>query len=65
MSTDRYLIFHKGKGKHVNSRGLEWEMGLFHWRVDIFQSEVILAEFLILKCELEGGIISSSIIDRH
>jgi hypothetical protein len=30
-------------------------MGLFHWRVDIFQSEIILGAFLILKCELEGG----------
>jgi hypothetical protein len=28
-------------------------------------SETILAEFLIRKCELEGGIVSSIIIDRH
>ena len=52
-------------GKHANSRGLECEMGQFHWTVDIFQSETILAEFLIRKCELEGGIVSSIIIDRH
>jgi hypothetical protein len=50
--------------KHANSRGLECEMGQFHWTVDIFQSETILAEFLIRKCELEGGIVSSIIIDR-
>jgi hypothetical protein len=32
---------------------------------DINKSETILAEFLIRKCEHEGGIVSSIIIDRH
>jgi hypothetical protein len=55
-----YILFFTGR--HVNSRGLECEMGQFHWTVDIFQSETILAEFLIRKCEHEGGIVSSIII---
>jgi len=59
------VFFHRGKGKHVNRHGLKCKMGQYHPRVDIFQSEAILAEFLIRKCELEGGIVSSNIIDPH